>query len=133
MKIATHSPGVLETHLRKTRGAGRKILVPYITGGLTGWIDAIRGAVANGADAIEIGIPFSDPVMDGPIIQMASEKALRDGATPISILQELRTVDVAVPLIVMCSTTQCSEQAMTVLRTLFVTQGLLQQLFQIFL
>ena len=102
MKIATHSPGVLETHLRKTRGVGRKILVPYITGGLTGWIEAIRGAVANGADAIEIGIPFSDPVMDGPIIQMASEKALRDGATPISILQELRTVDVAVPLIVMC-------------------------------
>lgn len=102
MKIATHSPGVLEARLRNIRTEGRKILVPYITGGLTGWVDAVRGAAANGADAIEIGIPFSDPVMDGPIIQMASEKALRDGATPNSILHELRTIDVAVPLIVMC-------------------------------
>jgi tryptophan synthase alpha chain len=102
MKIATHSPGALETRLRKIRNEGRKILVPYITGGLTGWVDAVRGAAANGADAIEIGIPFSDPVMDGPIIQMASEKALRDGATPTSILQQLRTIDVAVPLVVMC-------------------------------
>lgn len=102
MKSAQHKPGALETRLRQTRDTGRKILVPYITGGLTGWIDAIRGAAANGADAIEIGIPFSDPVMDGPIIQMASEKALRDGATPISILHELRGVDVSIPLIVMC-------------------------------
>ena len=73
MKLAIHQPGVLETRLREIRTTGRKILVPYITGGLTGWIDAIRGAAANGADALEIGIPFSDPVMDGPIIQMASE------------------------------------------------------------
>lgn len=102
MNIATHKPGDLETRLRQTREAGRKILVPYITGGLKGWIDAIRGAAANGADAIEIGIPFSDPVMDGPIIQLASEKALRDGATPTSILHELRSVDVDVPLVVMC-------------------------------
>lgn len=102
MKLAAHTPGALESKLRDSRNLGRKILVPYITGGLTGWIEAIRGAAANGADAIEIGIPFSDPVMDGPIIQMASEKALRDGATPTSILHELRTVDVGVPLIVMC-------------------------------
>jgi tryptophan synthase alpha chain len=102
MKIATHKTGELEARLRDLRGGGRKILVPYITGGLTGWKDAIRGAAASGADAIEIGIPFSDPVMDGPVIQLASEKALRDGATPTSILHDLRKVDVEVPLIVMC-------------------------------
>ena len=94
--------GVLETHLRNSRSSSRKILVPYITGGLTGWIDAIRSAAANGADAVEIGFPFSDPVMDGPVIQQASEKALRDGATPTSIFHELRSVDVRIPLIVMC-------------------------------
>lgn len=94
--------GRLETHLRAQRDAGKKLLIPYITGGLTGWLDAIRAAAANGADAIEIGIPFSDPVMDGPIIQLASQKALDSGATPISILQELRTVDVSIPLAVMC-------------------------------
>ena len=48
------------------KAAGRKLLVPYITGGYPGWTDCVRAAAANGADAIEIGIPFSDPVMDGP-------------------------------------------------------------------
>jgi tryptophan synthase alpha chain len=54
-----------------------------------------------GADAIEIGIPFSDPVMDGPIIQEASELALRDGASPVTVLDTLRTIDAGVPLAVM--------------------------------
>lgn len=94
--------GFLETHLRKRREMGHKLLVPYITGGLTGWIEAIRAAAANGADAVEIGIPFSDPVMDGPIIQRASERALELGTTPISILHQIRTVDVSIPLVVMC-------------------------------
>lgn len=92
----------LEDHLRARRDAGRKTLVPYVTGGLPGWLDAVRSAAANGADAIEIGIPFSDPVMDGPVIQQASEEALRNGATPVSILHELRSVDVEIPLAVMC-------------------------------
>ena len=60
--------GAMETDFRAKRAAGRKLLVPYITGGLAGWQDAVRAAAAAGADAIEIGIPFSDPVMDGPII-----------------------------------------------------------------
>lgn len=92
----------LEDHLRRKRDAGRKLLVPYVTGGLKGWIDAVRAAAANGADAIEIGIPFSDPVMDGPVIQEASQRALDAGATPVSILEEARHLDVDIPLIVMC-------------------------------
>ena len=55
----------------------------------------------DGADAIEIGIPFSDPVMDGPVIQEASQQALEAGATPVSILDEARTLDVGIPLAVM--------------------------------
>jgi tryptophan synthase alpha chain len=94
--------GRLEQHLRSRRDAGRKLLVPYITGGLPGWEDAVRIAAAHGADAIEIGLPFSDPVMDGPIIQAASEQALNAGATPASILDQVRSLDVGVPLIVMC-------------------------------
>ena len=98
------SPDLLpfELELRAKRDAGRKLLVPYVTGGLKGWTDAIRAAAANGADVIEIGLPFSDPVMDGPIIQEASQRALDDGATPISILEGVRTLDVDVPLVVMC-------------------------------
>ncbi|MEY3167664.1 MAG: tryptophan synthase alpha chain [Actinomycetota bacterium] len=92
----------LETELRAKRDAGRKLLVPYVTGGLVGWTDAIRAAAAHGADCIEIGLPFSDPVMDGPIIQQASQRALDDGATPVSIFEGVRTLDVGIPLVVMC-------------------------------
>ena len=93
--------GPLERELRAKRDAGRKLLVPYITGGFDGWEDAIRAAAANGADAIEIGIPFSDPVMDGPVIQEASQAALDRGATPLSVLAAVPALDVDVPLVVM--------------------------------
>ena len=93
--------GRLERELRAKRDAGRKLLVPYITGGFPGWEDAMRAAAANGADAIEIGIPFSDPVMDGPVIQQASQAALDRGATPLSILGAVPALDVDVPLLVM--------------------------------
>jgi tryptophan synthase alpha chain len=91
----------METEFRAKRAAGRKLLVPYITGGLPGWQDAVRAAAAGGADAIEIGIPFSDPVMDGPVIQQSSQLALEAGATPVSILLEARDLDVSIPLAVM--------------------------------
>lgn len=93
--------GVMESEFRAKRAAGRKLLVPYITGGYPGWQDAVRACAAAGADAIEIGIPFSDPVMDGPVIQQASQAALDGGATPVSILQEARALDVSIPLAVM--------------------------------
>ena len=91
----------LESHLRARRDDGRKLLVPYVTGGLEGWTDVVNAVVDAGADAVEIGIPFSDPVMDGPTIQAASQVALARGATPTSILAEARTLDVDVPLAVM--------------------------------
>lgn len=93
--------GVLETALRDKRAAGRKLLVPYVTGGLPGWQDAVRALAAAGADAIEIGLPFSDPVMDGPVIQLASQLALDGGATPVSILDDCRGLDAGIPLAVM--------------------------------
>ena len=95
------SYGRMETEFRAKREAGRKLLVPYITGGLAGWQNAVRAAAAAGADAIEIGIPFSDPVMDGPVIQQASQMALDQGATPVSVLHEARSLDVGIPLAVM--------------------------------
>ena len=99
---APAEPGALESALRAARADGRKLLVPYVTGGLgEDWAEVVRAAAAAGADAIEIGIPFSDPVMDGPVIQRASEAALAGGATPASVLDELRTVDAGVPLAVM--------------------------------
>ncbi len=93
--------GPLEDALRTKRAAGRKLLVPYLTGGYPGWEEGIRAAAAAGADAIEIGIPFSDPVMDGPVIQAASLKALEGGATPTSIIGAAAGIDAGIPLVVM--------------------------------
>lgn len=93
--------GALEAALRAKRAEGRKLLVPYITGGLPGWADAIRAAAAAGADAVEVGIPFSDPVMDGPVIQAASQQALEAGITPQAILDELAVLDAGIPTAVM--------------------------------
>lgn len=92
----------LEGALRSSRAKGRKLLVPYLTGGLGDWTRAVEAAVAAGADAVEIGIPFSDPAMDGPVIQESSQRALDAGATPSAILDELARLDVDVPMVVMC-------------------------------
>ena len=92
----------LEAHLRARRDAGRKLLVPYVTGGLgVDWPDVVRACAAAGADAVEVGIPFSDPVMDGPTIQAASEAALEQGTDLDQILDQLRSIDAGVPLVVM--------------------------------
>ncbi len=96
--------GRIESGFRSSREAGRKLLVPFVTGGVTDdWVDMVRACAAAGADAIEIGIPFSDPVMDGPVIQDASVRALARGATPLSVLSEASKADVGVPLVAMTS------------------------------
>ena len=96
------TPGPVEAALRARRDAGHKLLVPYVTGGLgSDWMAVVEAVAAAGADAVEIGIPFSDPVMDGPVIQEASQRALAQGATPGSILADLARIDAGVPLVVM--------------------------------
>ena len=96
------SPLAVEPALRAARDTGRKLLVPYITGGLgPDWTEVLSAVAAAGADAVEIGIPFSDPVMDGPVIQEASAAALAGGATPGSILDQLAAVDVEIPTVAM--------------------------------
>jgi tryptophan synthase alpha chain len=76
--------------------------VPYVTGGLgDDWVDVVRAVVAAGADAVEVGIPFSDPVMDGPVIQEASARALAAGATPAGLVAALARAEAGVPLVVM--------------------------------
>ena len=91
----------IETRFAAAKSNGHKLLVPYITGGHPGWVEAVRAAAAAGADAVEIGIPFSDPVMDGPVIQRASQAALDAGATPAGILDAAAELDVEIPLAAM--------------------------------
>jgi tryptophan synthase alpha chain len=92
----------LEQHLRQRRDGGRKLLVVYLTGGLNNdWLDLILSCVDSGVDAIEIGVPFSDPMIDGVAIQKASQRALEQGANPLQIMKDLHQLDVPVPLVAM--------------------------------
>src|SRR5215207_3080103 len=94
--------GRLEDALRARRDAGGRAFVPYVTGGYPG-VDAglLRRLAGAGADAIEVGIPFSDPVMDGGVIQEASAEALRAGARPGDIFATIREAATDVPVAVM--------------------------------
>jgi tryptophan synthase alpha chain len=93
---------MIEAALRAKRDAGRKLLVPYVTGGFGhDWVEVVRAIAAAGADAVEIGIPFSDPLMDGPVIQEATRLALEQGATPMGVVAALGGLDAGVPLAVM--------------------------------
>ncbi|MDQ2726579.1 MAG: tryptophan synthase subunit alpha [Actinomycetota bacterium] len=93
----------VEKTLRAARDSGRKLLVPYVTGGIGGgeWTTLLSVMADAGADAIEVGIPFSDPVMDGPTIQAASLAALQAGANPPAIFDAVRALEVPVPLVAM--------------------------------
>jgi len=102
MTAPTATPGLLESALRARRDAGHKLLVPYITGGLDDeWLLVLEALSGAGADAIEVGIPFSDPMIDGPVIQESSLRALARGTTPEGVLADLSRVDVGVPLVIM--------------------------------
>jgi len=92
----------LETRLRALRDSGRKALVAYVVAGLSDdWVRRVESAVQAGVDLVEIGLPFSDPMMDGVVIQEASRRSLARGTTIDSILSDLDELDVAVPLVAM--------------------------------
>ena len=70
--------------LRTKVATGRKLLIPYVCAGspsLEATLPILQALADAGADAIELGIPFSDPLMDGPVIQAASHQALKAGMT----------------------------------------------------
>lgn len=89
------------------RRANRAALVPYIVAGDPGKdasVPLMHALVAAGADALELGVPFSDPSADGPVIQAACERALAAGTTLRDVLQmvkSFRTRDTATPVILM--------------------------------
>lgn len=91
-------------HLKVT---GKKGLVPFITAGDPDPKDTVallHGLVEAGADVIELGIPFSDPMADGPVIQRASERALAKGVTLSKCLEmvaEFRKTNLNTPIVLM--------------------------------
>jgi tryptophan synthase alpha chain len=92
----------LEKELRSRRDQGRKLLIPYLMGGMTDdWSDSLAAVVAVGADAVEVGIPFSDPMIDGPVIQEAGLRALQRGTVPEQVVDGIARAEAPVPIAVM--------------------------------
>jgi tryptophan synthase alpha chain len=95
-------PGALESALRARRAGGAKLLIPYVMAGMVpDWVAVVEAVAAAGADAVEIGLPFSDPVMDGPVIQRAAVAALAVGTTPAAVLVAIGRGRIGVPVAVM--------------------------------
>jgi len=99
--------GRIEAAFERTRSAGRSALVPFVTAGdpspaLT--VPVMHALVRGGADVIELGVPFSDPMADGPVIQRSSERALLHGVGLGDVLAnvaEFRRQDARTPVVLM--------------------------------
>ena len=111
MTAAPQVPGSVTDRLAemfaRTRAEGRPALIPFVPAGWPELDDTVRiveAALEGGADAMEIGMPFSDPLGDGPVNQQAYEEAIRGGCntdTVFAAVAELRARGVRAPLLVM--------------------------------
>jgi len=97
----------IATTLQAIQRDGRKALIPYVVAGdpyADGTVDILHGLVQGGADVIELGVPFSDPMADGPVIQKASERALARGIGLPQVLEMVRgfrRTDMRTPVVLM--------------------------------
>lgn len=92
---------------RQLAEQGRKALIPYVVAGdptLDATVPLMHRLVAAGADIIELGVPFSDPMAEGPVIQVAHERALAHGTSlrdALALVTEFRRDDSTTPLLLM--------------------------------
>ena len=97
----------LDATFSALKSAGRKALVPFVTAGdpsLAATVPVLHALVAAGADVLELGVPFSDPMADGPVIQRSSERALARGAGMgyvLDTVRAFRTTDDRTPVVLM--------------------------------
>ena len=97
----------IERCFKALRSDGRKALVPYISAGdptAQQTLELMHGLVEAGADLIELGVPFSDPMADGPVVQKAAERALAGGMTlagVLALVSEFRASNSSVPVVLM--------------------------------
>ena len=96
----------LTKHLQAIKDSKRGIFVPYIMAGdhakgLDGLFETITLLENSGVSAIEVGIPWSDPVADGPIIELAGQRSLAKDVTLTAIIKKLQEKKTQVPLVIM--------------------------------
>src|SRR2546427_2109977 len=95
MSAAPPNPTRISKRFAELRASGELGLVAYITAGdpsLDTTLKFVLDLAGAGADVIELGVPFSDPLADGPTIQRASERALRAGTTLVGVLDLVRRI-----------------------------------------
>ncbi|MEV7419809.1 tryptophan synthase subunit alpha [Streptomyces sp. NPDC089919] len=97
---------LLSATLAKAKSEDRAALIAYLPAGfptVDGGIEAVKAVLAGGADVVEIGLPHSDPVLDGPVIQTADDIALRGGVKIADVMRTVREVHAATgaPVLVM--------------------------------
>ena len=93
---------MLNERFASLRAAGRRALVCYVTAGhpdRARSLDLVRGLEDSGADVLEIGVPFSDPVADGPVIQASSQLALEQGMTLDGALELVAAAGLHIPVV----------------------------------
>ena len=97
----------IDARFAQLRAQARTALIPFITAGdpfIEATLAAMQAAVAAGVDLIELGVPFSDPMADGPVIQKASERAIAagtDAPAVFELVRRFRTADDATPVVLM--------------------------------
>ena len=97
----------IDATFARLRAAGRTALIPYVTTGdpsLAATLPIMQALTAAGADVIELGVPFSDPMADGPVVQRASERALAQGVglhDVLGIASAFRQHNATTPLVLM--------------------------------
>ncbi len=98
----TISPHSIDRRFEELRTEGKRALVGYLTAGfpdIERSMDCLRALDAGGADIIELGVPFSDPIADGPVIQSSSQRALAQGMTFEKTLDLASRAKTRVPLV----------------------------------
>jgi tryptophan synthase alpha chain len=101
LSVTTSSDALRDCFASLAR-AGRKALVPYVTAGHptpTRSLELLRALEDAGADLIEVGVPFSDPMADGPVIQASSQAALDLGMTLARALDLVRDANLSIPVV----------------------------------
>ena len=96
----------IDEKFKELKEQNKKALITFVTSGDGGYettINAVRAMVKAGADIIELGVPFSDPVAEGPVIQNASERALSSGTTLKGIFEMVKEIrkETDIPLLLM--------------------------------
>jgi len=99
---ATTSSNAISRRFDTLRTESRRALVCYVTAGhpdLPRSLDTLHALEEGGADIIELGVPFSDPIADGPIIQASSQRALENGTTYDRVLDLVETAKLTAPVV----------------------------------